>query len=99
MNPIFANFLSAPQLIALLVIGVLIFGRKLPEVGRSLGKGIVEFKRGLAGLEDEISQGTSGPRHETPTTLVEAPRPPQRVATAAPKFEDSPANIPTPPHS
>lgn len=38
------------------VIGLLIFGKRLPEVGRSLGKGIVEFKKGLKGVEDEISQ-------------------------------------------
>jgi sec-independent protein translocase protein TatA len=38
----------------ILVIGLLLFGKRLPEVGRSIGKGIVEFKKGLAGIEDEI---------------------------------------------
>ena len=51
--------------IILLVLGLLIFGRRLPEVGRSLGKGIVEFKRGIKGIEDEIdtesSKSSSGP--------------------------------------
>jgi sec-independent protein translocase protein TatA len=37
-------------------LGLLIFGKRLPEVGKSLGKGIVEFKKGLAGVEDEIKQ-------------------------------------------
>jgi len=32
-----------------LVIGLLLFGRKLPEVGKNLGKTIVEFKKGLNG--------------------------------------------------
>lgn len=36
-------------------IGLLLFGKRLPEVGRSLGKGIVEFKKGLKGVEDEVS--------------------------------------------
>jgi sec-independent protein translocase protein TatA len=36
-------------------IGLLIFGKRLPEVGRSLGKGIVEFKKGLKGIEEEVS--------------------------------------------
>ncbi len=36
------------------VIALLIFGRRLPEVGKSLGKGIVEFKKGLKGIEDDI---------------------------------------------
>jgi sec-independent protein translocase protein TatA len=35
-------------------IGLLIFGKRLPEVGRGLGKGIIEFKKGLSGVEDEV---------------------------------------------
>ena len=37
-------------------IGLLVFGKRLPEVGRSLGKGIVEFKKGLKGVEEEVTQ-------------------------------------------
>lgn len=48
--------------IIILAIGLLIFGRRLPEVGRSLGKGIVEFKKGIKGIEDEIETETT----ETP---------------------------------
>jgi sec-independent protein translocase protein TatA len=36
-------------------IGLLLFGKRLPEVGRSLGKGIVEFKKGLAGIDEDIT--------------------------------------------
>ena len=35
-------------------IAVLLFGKRLPEVGRSLGKGIVEFKKGLNGVADDL---------------------------------------------
>lgn len=38
----------------LLIFGLLIFGRKLPEVGKNLGKGIVEFKKGLSGIEEDV---------------------------------------------
>ena len=38
------------------VVAVLIFGRRLPEVGKNIGKGIVEFKKGLSGIEDDINQ-------------------------------------------
>lgn len=50
------------------MVGLLIFGRRLPEVGKSLGKGIVEFKKGLAGIEDELStdSSTSGTRASSP---------------------------------
>ena len=37
-------------------LGLLIFGKRLPEVGRSLGKGIVEFKKGLKGIEEDVEQ-------------------------------------------
>lgn len=33
-------------------IALLLFGKRLPEVARSLGQGIVEFKRGINGIED-----------------------------------------------
>src|SRR3954471_4616274 len=94
MTSVFAFLpgLGAQEMIILLIIGVLLFGRKLPEVGRYLGKGIVEFKKGIKGLEDEIDT-TSQPV----ATRVESPaleqRPPQRVMTSAPKFEDSPVNV------
>ena len=95
MNPLFGLFnLGAQEMIVLLVIGVLLFGRKLPEVGRYLGKGIVEFKKGMKGLEDEIDSSASA-RPEAPA--LEQPRPPQRIMTTAPKFEDAPQNIQTPP--
>lgn len=47
--------------IILLVIGLLIFGRRLPEVGRWLGQGIVEFKKGIKGINDDIEEETSKP--------------------------------------
>ncbi len=43
----------------LLVLGLLLFGRRLPEVGRSLGRSIVEFKKGLKGVEEEIETEAS----------------------------------------
>lgn len=46
------------EMILIAGVGLLIFGRRLPEVGRSLGKGIVEFKRGLRGIEDEVEEAT-----------------------------------------
>ncbi len=95
MTPLFGMFTLSPwEIIIILGLGVLIFGRKLPEVGRYLGKGIVEFKKGMKGLEDEIDSSTSA-RPEPPA--LEQPRPPQRVMTTAPKFEDAPQNIQTPP--
>ncbi len=43
------------EILVILGVGLLIFGSRLPEVGRSLGKGLIEFKRGLRGFQDEVS--------------------------------------------
>jgi sec-independent protein translocase protein TatA len=77
--------LGYQDIMLLLLVAVLLFGiKKLPELGRSLGRGIVEFKKGMKGLEDDIE--SSGTRSET----AEAPRPPQRIGSATPKFDDRP---------
>jgi len=70
--------LGGQEILLLLVLGVLLFGRKLPELGRSVGKTMVEFKKGMKGLEDEV-EGTVTSRAEPPPA-IEQPRPPQRDA-------------------
>jgi len=46
-----------PELIILLLVLLLVFGAKrLPEMGRSLGKGMREFKDGVSGVEEPTPQ-------------------------------------------
>jgi sec-independent protein translocase protein TatA len=40
--------------VVIAIVAVLLFGKRLPEVGRSLGQGIVEFKKGLKGAKNEL---------------------------------------------
>jgi TatA/E family protein of Tat protein translocase len=54
--------IGMPELILIFLVALLVFGpRKLPELGKSLGKGLAEFKRASEDLkrtiEDEIEQG------------------------------------------
>jgi sec-independent protein translocase protein TatA len=50
------------KILLLLVIVLLLFGAKrLPEFGRSLGKGIREFKGSLSGVRDAISEPAQQP--------------------------------------
>ena len=44
------------ELLVIAVVAVLIFGRRLPDVGRSLGQGLVEFKKGLRGVKDDVQE-------------------------------------------
>src|SRR5258705_9394489 len=55
-SPLAIGMPSGFEWLIIMGFGLLIFGKRLPEVGRSLGKGIVEFKKGLKGVEDDISQ-------------------------------------------
>lgn len=97
MTPLFGflGTLGGWEMAMILIIGVLLFGKRLPEVGRYLGKGIVEFKKGIKGLEDEVEGSNPAPRQEA--IAAEPPRPPQRIGTTAPKFEDAPKNVTTTP--
>jgi sec-independent protein translocase protein TatA len=54
--------IGMPELILIFVVALLVFGpKKLPEIGKSLGRGLAEFKRASEDLkktiEDEIEQG------------------------------------------
>ena len=48
------------EMMMLMGLGVLLFGKRLPEVGRSLGRGIVEFKKGLNGVGDDFDSPSGG---------------------------------------
>ena len=43
----------------ILIVALLIFGKRLPEVMKSLGRGIVEFKKGVKGVDDEVEESSS----------------------------------------
>jgi len=50
--PFIAFGIGNTELLVILVVGLLIFGRRLPEVGRAVGRTVTQFRRGL----DEFKQ-------------------------------------------
>ncbi|MBN2492687.1 MAG: twin-arginine translocase TatA/TatE family subunit [Planctomycetes bacterium] len=72
------------EIIIILVIALLLFGKRLPEVGRALGRGIVEFKKGVKGLEDDIEDGATRPTRLPPVEPT-AEEPPAAPRAPAPK--------------
>ena len=54
----FLLFGWAPGAMEIIIIGVvvlLLFGNRLPSVMRSLGRGVIEFKKGVQGIEDDAN--------------------------------------------
>lgn len=84
------------------VIGVvllLLFGRRLPEVGRSLGQGIVEFKKGLKDVTDDIKHETSDSGSGSGGAKFDSAKPPKNPdmlssahTTSSPVAEKMPVN-------
>ena len=75
--------LGLPEIFVILLLALLLFGpKKLPEIGRSLGKGLREFKKSTSGLVDSINENVKEPL-ESP--YKEAPSKPTAVAAKAPE--------------
>ncbi|HOA73976.1 MAG TPA: twin-arginine translocase TatA/TatE family subunit [Phycisphaerae bacterium] len=65
--PIHSLAFSLPggaEWVIIAIIGLLLFGKRLPEVGKSLGQSIVEFKKGLQGVERDINNAVEADQKE-----------------------------------
>jgi sec-independent protein translocase protein TatA len=72
------------ELILILVVALLVFGpKRLPEVGRSVGRGLREFRRASTELRDEFERTVSV--DDEPPAPTETPEPPKPKRAAKPK--------------
>ncbi len=67
------------------IVALLLFGKRLPEVARSLGKGITEFKKGIHGIDEDTDRAASSTSR--PSSRPMAEERPSETTTTAPKFE------------
>lgn len=87
------NGLGFPEILTILLVALVVFGpRKLPELGKSLGAGLREFRRSTQGLKDEFEEASrelSGqPTHTVKPAEV-------TVISAQPQIVSAQAAVPT----
>ena len=76
------------QLLIVGIVALLLFGNRLPEVARSLGKSMVEFKRGMQGVQDEfkdaVNTSDTAPQVDHSSTEASQPATPKFVPPTSP---------------
>lgn len=70
------------------VVALLLFGNRLPEVARSLGKAWNEFKRGLHDVQDELNR--EPPAEPRPPEKLQAPPSDEAASPPSEASEEEP---------
>jgi TatA/E family protein of Tat protein translocase len=85
--------LGLPELLLIFAVALIVFGpKKLPEIGRTLGKALGEFKKATDDLKNTIEREVRLEETKTITTPVIASTPTvSRAEPAAPAIAPSPA--------
>lgn len=85
---------GVPELIIIFTIALIIFGpRKLPELGKSLGKSLAEFKRASNELKNTLDEEIRLEERRT-ATIEEERRNAERQAAPVSHVSDAPADLP-----
>jgi TatA/E family protein of Tat protein translocase len=76
--------IGLPELMVILVVALLVFGpTKLPELARSLGRGLAEFRRASSDLRQSFAEATEEARLDKPP-----PEPPLERADSEPELSE-----------
>ena len=83
--------IGMPELILIFIVALIVFGpKKLPEIGKSLGKGLAEFKKASDDFKQSIQREVDGLKE---TSAIEA----SKIEAPATASSPTPATTPAPP--
>jgi TatA/E family protein of Tat protein translocase len=94
--------IGAQELIVILVVALIVFGpKRLPELARSLGRGLAEFRRASSDLRQSLSSepepaSDQSPQAGAPAPRIQPPEPGQPERPAQAGAEETPAAQATP---
>ncbi len=86
----FFDFFGIQGILLLAILGVLLYCERLPEVAASLGKQLMQLKKSVQGIRNEIESVAFDAKHAVARSLDKADDVAREEATA-PKFEPPPA--------
>ncbi len=70
------------EIVAIVAVGLLLFGSRLPSIARSLGKSVTEFKHGVKDIQSEVTHEPEAKKLEQPAEKRELPA--AKIATVEP---------------
>jgi|ERR1700757_1092468 TatA/E family protein of Tat protein translocase len=90
--------LGFSEMLFLFFLALIIFGpKKLPEIGRQIGKALNEFKRASNEFRSQIETEIANLERETTPQILPPDRPPQQTVASGTLIDAPPA--PVPPHT
>ncbi|HKS25487.1 MAG TPA: TatA/E family twin arginine-targeting protein translocase [Thermoanaerobaculia bacterium] len=90
--------LGLPELLMIFVVALIVFGpRKLPEIGKTLGKALGEFKKASDELKNTIEREVHAEELKELKNVTLMPPPDTTVSRAEPAADTTPAPVPATP--
>ncbi len=92
--------IGMPELVLIFVVALLVFGpKKLPEIGKSLGKGLAEFKRASDELKKTIEHEIEQGKAEVSSVREHVASVKDHVTSVSSSFQSAPALPGAPPET